>query len=468
LLQGAAIGPNHELRLDESRQRVRISQGHLLAKGDLCIPGVCRLGNNLRVAEVTKDHLPLAAGPSVIVIRLKPGLTSEERQALIAYLRSPRAATRLKIFESTLNDSLRITHSNLSELPIPLLDEALQVALSEINESIKHFHDWIGQAEAAKNSLFEFARPKTDRLQFLSTGRLSRQRYESAKLVTNTRHRIRTQFPNPIAYRWRTVESSRPDLEGYQNVLECAEVALCYLACMAFLIGRSVPDFGINYFAEIAKRMNEKKPHGTNMGDWVSVIREVRASKVIRNATHLVPFGEIAMIDDETDAAVQKLFDWRNDLAHGRGPRGSEVKKSFVESQECLEAMLEGFEFVTEYPLRYVEKAKRDSLLQRTEYQFRELTGDHPLVPLVSATTEMAELEEESLYLADRHGKLFLLRPLLNFLECPECGRWSVFYLDKYKKSDKTCLLKSMENGHTTDGSILIPAFQRVGLIPQP
>jgi hypothetical protein len=202
------------------------------------------------------------------------------------------------------------------------------------------------------------------------------------------------------------------------------------------------------------------------MGDWVAVIREVRDSKAIRNATQLIPFGEIALIDNETNEALQRLFDFRNDFSHGRGPKGGEIREQFEESKDSLEAFLEGIEFVTEYPLRYIERSKRDTLFERTEYQYRELAGDHPLVPLATATTDLAEIEEESLYLADRNGRLFLLRPLLSFLECPECRRWSVFYLDRYKKGDGSCVLKSMENGHTVDGSKLVPAFRKVGLVP--
>jgi hypothetical protein len=200
------------------------------------------------------------------------------------------------------------------------------------------------------------------------------------------------------------------------------------------------------------------------MGDWVSVVRELRGSKVIRNSSQVVPFAEIAFMSQETDADMQALLDYRNDQSHGRGPKGSEVKRYFEYSKEQLESFLEGIEFVSEYPLRYVERAKRDTILQRTDYQYRELMGDHPLVPLLSSTADV-ELEE-SLYLTDRAGRLHLLRPLLSFLECPECKRWSVFYLDKYIKKDQTCVLKSMENGHTFEDKAISAAFARAGLVP--
>ena len=63
-----------------------------------------------------------------------------------------------------------------------------------------------------------------------------------------------------------------------------------------------------------------------------------------------------------------------------------------------LELFLEGIEFITEYP-RLIERAKRDTIRKRTAYQYRELIGDHPLVPIQTAKTSQAELEEKPLRL---------------------------------------------------------------------
>jgi len=187
---------------------------------------------------------------------------------------------------------------------------------------------------------------------------------------------------------------------------------------------------------------------------------------VIQAQLETVPFGELAALDDETDQALQRLSDARNDQSHDRGPKGPEVRHLFEERRSDLELFLEGIEFVTEYPLRLIERAKRDTIRKRTEYQYRELIGDHPLVPVQTADTSQAELEE-SLYLADRSGTLHLLRPFMNWVECPQCKRPSVFYLDRYSKKESKCFLKSMEHGHLTEGDAsIVAAFQHVGLLP--
>src|SRR5207249_606201 len=125
---------------------------------------------------------------------------------------------------------------------------------------------------------------------------------------------------------------------------ECAEVAICYLACMALLL--SVPGFEVKQTGEIKKRLSETK-HGTNMGDWIAIVREVRNAKSMRRQLQAVPFGELAALDDETDQALQRLSDARNALAHGRGPKGLEVGDSFDKGRSDLEQFLAGIEFVT-------------------------------------------------------------------------------------------------------------------------
>jgi hypothetical protein len=110
---------------------------------------------------------------------------------------------------------------------------------------------------------------------------------------------------------------------------------------------------------------------------------------------------------------------------------------------------LVGRAFISDYPLRYIEHTKRDSIRKITTYDYRDLMGDHPLVPIQQSDDTDSELEEGSLYLVDTNQKLYLLRPLFSRLQCPECGLWATFFLDKYDKSENSVLLKSLEHGHT-------------------
>lgn len=463
IIEGNDISTEGRINHNDFAYRVKVLPKLLLRKGDLCVGSIFR--EKVRIGEVTEDLLPAIARNTVLVLRFKPGLSVEARQTIFAYLRSAHAAEQLQIRALNLGATYRVTLSGLAGLPVPILDEDLSTAVKDINKSIYDLHVWAEEAERQRDALFEFTNPKKETLEIKKLGRLSRQRCDAARLVNDQQHRIRTQFPYPIAFRWRTVDASHPDMEGYLNVLECAEVAVCYLACMALLLPGLLPEFQIRYVNEIKKRLSETE-HGTSMGDWVAIVRETKNAKSIRKQLENVPFGELAAFDDETDQALQRLHKARNDQAHQRGPKGAEIRNAFEMCRTDLEVFLEGIEFLTEYPLRLIERAKRDTLMNLTKYEHRDLMGDHPLVPVQISETKQTDLEE-SLYLVDRGGTLHLIRPFLNRIECPECGRWSLFYLDSYSKRDNRCSLKSMDHGHSAnaDGSI-IAALRHIGFLP--
>jgi hypothetical protein len=100
-----------------------------------------------------------------------------------------------------------------------------------------------------------------------------------------------------------------------------------------------------------------------------------------------------------------------------------------------------------------------------TQYDYRDLQGDHPLVPIQMGITNQSNIEAGSLYLLDRQGNLHLLRPYLTRQECPECGNWSIFCLDRYDKKANAVNLYSMEHGHVVVDKDLVEAFRFVGLI---
>ena len=139
---------------------VEVPRELLLQKGDLCFAAVSR--DRIRVAEVTEDVLPATVSNTVGIVRLKPGLSPEARQTLVAYLRSAHASEQLKVRGAGRADLLRLTPHDLARLPVPILDDELSTALRDINNSVSLLREWIADAERAKDALFEFAQPKKD------------------------------------------------------------------------------------------------------------------------------------------------------------------------------------------------------------------------------------------------------------------------------------------------------------------
>jgi hypothetical protein len=463
LIDGRAILADGSLDYENTRYRVKGENIKFLESGDICLRKLVNPGSSLKFSEVTVNMPTLAASDSVLVLKLNPDIIPEDRELILTYLSSDFVTEWLR----AQGMSIQISISLLNDLPVPQFDEDLRNAFRSLNEAAKQFEEWKEVAEQARSSLFKFSNAQDSRLYLLTTGREARQRQEAAQLIDDFDYRVRTRLPHPIAYRWRTVKSSYPDLEGYMGVLECAEVAICYLAHMAIVLAQHL-DIPINHLKQdMAERLSEKQ-HGTNFGDWVTILRQVRDSKQFRALTGHIPFYEVLkFLEPQADKALQQLSKRRNDQAHNRGPKGAQVSQAYDEALKTLEILLKSAEFVSEYPLRYIEDTKRDSIKKVTNYSYRDLMGDHPLVPIKTAQTTDPELEASSLYLVDRDGKLYLLRPLLSRRQCPECGTWATFYLDSYKKSGDSVLLKSMEHGHSALDPSVAPIFRDWGVLKE-
>jgi hypothetical protein len=82
--------------------------------------------------------------------------------------------------------------------------------------------------------------------------------------------------------------------------------------------------------------------------------------------------------DGPVGQALTLITQNRNDNAHGRGPRGPEIPAKIEESLAALRTLLEATEFLTEFPLRYIEETQRDTIAGVTTYRYRNIMGDHP------------------------------------------------------------------------------------------
>lgn len=438
-----------------------------LRGGDICVRQFIGEQQGIVAGRVYGDHPGTTVSSRVLLLRPKEKTTLEDTEVVLQYLQSDRAARYLisKHIGGTRRAG-RLLKSSLRDLPVPVVDADLKEALRSLTEAADMFEKWKGEALGAARSLFDFSSAKDGKMHLLSTGRRTRQRLQAAKRQDDLSFRVQTQFPHPVAYRWRTVAAAKPDLEGYLHVLECAEVLTCYLALVAITMARHI-DKEIGYLEVLGARVADGR--GTNLGDWIAILREVRDSKSFRHLPDDTPFYEVMHFmprGEYADEALSSLKLRRDKQAHGKGPRGDAVEPAFEEAKEDLLNLLEAAEFLSEYPLRYIDRTKADTIQDRLTYWYRDVMGDHPLVPVECEATEPKTLEAESLYLVDRSGTLHLLRPLLDRRRCPVCGTWSTFYLDSYQDDDHACVMKSMEHSHTTSDEDIYEAFQKIGLLP--
>lgn len=460
VLEGRDLRSDGSVSKDTRYRIAKSTMRDLLQAGDICVRAL--LGpapENLVVVQIEPHMLPLVASDRIIVLRPKSDLSIDQREFLVAYLGS---ATATKQYRFRASGSISILKSALIELPLPLPDEQLTVAIRGIKDASRLYSQWQNESKQALDALFALEPTQNIRNVILASSRKNRQRLEAAQQIDDFSYRVRTRFPHPLAYRWRIVETQKADREGYAKVLECAEVAACYLACLAILMARNE---GIELGCLGNLFSFGDKDKRTSMGEWVNILDEVAKSRAISKLSNHNELYEVSSImKGKTGGALRSLMNKRNDTSHRRGPENHVVEINFTEAKQELEQLYRAIEFVSEYPLYYVENTQRDSLIGSTGYSFRHLTGDHPLVPLQNDVYLSSELEAGSLYLKDRSGKLHLLRPFLIRRECPECGHWATFYLDSYDKDSKACRLITMEHNHTFTDEKVTLAFQRSGM----
>lgn len=459
LLSGKCISPTGYVQLEEILRYVRREGSVILKNGDICVRRIAR--DTVVAAIVTTDLPTCAFDDTILVLRPKAALPPEQQEFYLAYLKSPVAWH----FLSTKGISLHVDTANLGWFPMPRPNADILEALHDLSRADDFMHLWRDEIEQAKGDLFNFATAYESRPQILSVGRRCRQRVAAGIQVDRLAYRIRTQYPHPLAFRWRTVEASIPDTEGYDGLLECAEVAAFFMAALSISVVCANGE-RIGYLEDMASRITSFG-RGTNFGDWIAVLIEARDSKRIKKLSEQVPFVEVLRFLDGSDAceSLRDLKKARDDRSHLRGPKGAAMARAFDEQLKNLETLYSAMEFLTDYSLIAVEDVRPDTLRHVTEYSYRDLKGDHALVPVRHDGMTEAAIEKGSLYLCGKKDQLLLLRPLLQRVECPVCRNISTFYLDSYDKKTGICSLKSMEHGHPlTDKSIASP-LKQVGLL---
>lgn len=465
VLEGRDLLQDGNLSFETRFKMIDPPQKALLKQGDILIRAmfVNTPKSKLAVIDVENPQTLAAVSNSIIVLRPTLRLNENERLFIFNYLKSDQFLEFLGLDNVTIS----INIDSIQKIPVPIPDESVSIALQSLEEASIQLKKLVDEVENAKDAIFKTQTGTDARINTLTAGRMARQRLEAAKLAEDYRHRIRTQYPHPLAYLWRVLEAGIPDIEGYRHILDITEVTLSYLACTALAVVRSVTDKEVKYLDSMVSNVCDRG-HGTSMGDWISILRELSTSKAFTQIESSIPYYEAFrfLADEKMVEVVDRLKKLRNDFAHGRGPKSTIDIQSFYKSaRKDIDALYQAMDFLTEYPIRYIEETRRDSITQKTYYKYREIRGDHPFVPIEHGVYLDKDLEAKSLYLVDREKKLHLLRPFLFRRECPECGSLSTFFLDTYNVKTDTVVIKSMEHGHIIKDSDISESMRYVGLL---
>jgi hypothetical protein len=458
-----------EVSLHEKRANIRT----YLQDGDFCVREFVPNNGRLVIGVFESDGRAITATPNIIIVRPHPTLSPAQRMVLLAFLRSTIGYRLVdaKQTSSRFLGALRIMPHVLKDFPVPIADEELSSSLEQLESAKSAFTSWIQQIERESNAIIEEATAAGSRARLLNAGRLARQRHRAGEQVEELDYRIRTQFPHPLAYAWRKLQVAGNDrYHRLDAILQAAESHTCFMALVAILISRSIKQ-PIKWIDEIAKRLSDRK-NGTNFGDWIAILQEINQGKNFQPHKSNLPFAEIAEVhaDQTWSTAISKLKKWRDDDCHQRISTTNVPEALLKEAEKALEKVYQVTDFLTDYRFIFITEARFDSIRKINRYQYLDLTGDNTLAQRHEDQANCADLESnlesQSLYLIDRKGQLHLFRPLLHYLECPECHLMSTFFLDTFDSSEslENVGLKSFET-NSVRIEPFAEEFRHIGLI---
>jgi hypothetical protein len=417
-----------------------------LLAGDFVMQAVFSVSDRggLKLAEVAEDDLPAAALHNVVVLRPKRKLAEAERLVILHYLRS-NLAKELAVAAGAKG---RLAPSSLARLYIPVAEEPLLRAVESIVEAGRRLRQWADDTSRTLDSIFALESPNEARLALIERGRESRLRVDAAGKVDDFDYRVRTLYPYPVAYRWRSLESvasiERPS-ETLREIRHGFEHILAFCGCLALALARE-DELDL---AEL-RQFGACDGYQTFLSTWTIILDQV-ASKVRRNQTEnqlLVRLGTF-QADEAVAVAVERLSAYRRAESHTLAPAQEEelVEQLLTDFQ----TLVHGLRFLADYEVVEIVDAHWDRILRRSTVRLRAFVGDHPNVPVQSVAMARSDIETNSLYIREKESGVLLaaLRPYLVGRRCLDCNQWATFYLHEIK--DGKAIVKSIELGHPNE-----------------
>jgi hypothetical protein len=432
-----------------------------LCAGDILIRSVVQAnkGTGFILAQVSAEDLPAVASSFLLTLSPKRLVSENLKTFIVKYLRSNLA--RELIGELS---GISITASRLAALPVPIPDDDMETAIAAVQHAIAKAAEWRDDATELLASVFDDPTAAASRTRILTESRMLRSRIDAAEAIDDFGYKVRTLYPHPLALRWRMIEAASADdrltERHYREVLNTGEVLLAYMANVGLALAREV---GEPVGALQAVRENLSRGRGPSFGDWVAILDELsgRRFNKIDDLLGLPDFRQFLQ-EPRVRECVNDIRNRRNDESHVRGVDLVDLPTAVLDATRALRELLAVAEFLVDTPLIIAENDVWDELSQRGRVFYRQLSGDHPIVPLQSIKSDR-RVEKNSLYLLDTERRLHLLRPFLTAMHCPVCRSLSTFHVDRVPAEGP--ILKSLEHGHTTTQVHLRDPLIAVGVL---
>ena len=433
-----------------------LSEDFNLQAGDVLLRSIVELrrdGPITLAATVTEEMLPATFDRSCIRIRWKPDVRPDVAELLVSYLNSAHVKDWLVAngVQATLN------MATLRRLEVPDPSNDLLAAPETLAEAGRQYQVWANEAAETRHNLFA-AKSFTEQMPLLlGRHRVEIERMRAARDTERLDYRVRNYYPHPLALRREQILRTDSGKSRIEEVLDCAEHLMTWLAVMAILQDQDPSARG-----PVTQMLGSYARLGALHLDWGKCEGLLRAGAIF-TMNHPEPltlrFPELAELSlqmkDESSPwsrAERDLREWRNKQAHLQRLPEPDLVTLSENLVGSLNSLLEAVAFIGTLPLVHVVDYELIPLTGERVATFHFLQGISPVFPRYRRTVE-SELPRGAVGFLNQRGHFISALPWLTVNTCPVCKRPELFVFNRYERNQATCI--AMETGHPHENPVL-------------
>jgi type I restriction enzyme M protein len=234
-------------------------------------------------------------------------------------------------------------------------------------------------------------------------------------------------YPHPLAHALRSLEVARSVGDARhenEEILHAFEIALILTGAVAG--ARMVMDTG-----RVPTKWRKGLTNGVSLGNWHTLAR-LGAEHAAQQNDELDGLAAALSEGADLDALFADFLVWRNDRAHGGGPRSdSQYERANADLRPRFDRLIDALRPLGRMRLWIVDDLDAMEAKDAFELRTRTMHGDHPdFIPRREYRDQA--IRKGTLMVTSRSRRTeFSLKPLLIYVVCEGCLAHRFFYADK-------------------------------------
>jgi hypothetical protein len=459
VISGRNLRPNEILlpgrycvRVEGLRTNVRATAGDLLLR-TIAPPSLA--GPKL-VAAIVPPGLDAAIGEHVAKFSWQSHVSNQARELIVAWLMSERASEALAAL--AVGPSLNL--ASLLNLHVPDPSPAVMGALEHLHEIEVWYAERAEHVRHARSTIFSASNYGLAVGVLLETQKVEGERVTAAKDCQRLKYRIRNYFPHPIALRYERLQVHPHGEKRLDELLECAEHLVHYLAVCGLVQLRSLRSTEALPSRHLMRPLSAGNLRFSWGLCWEILKEAVEASRRHSDPLALAIPSLAAATEDIVGAAefeMEGLFEQRNAQAHLHTLPEQEVVKRSEELALSLDKLMVITEFIAEMPPVYVRDYYLDEISGQRSAIFDVLRGASVVFQRETRAVRQ-EIPRHAVGLVDSEGRFFTFSPWILLETCQLCKRPEIFLFNRLEGDEVT--YTAMESGHPWRSDRMAAAFR--------